>query len=283
MFFRKKKQKRDREAGLVFHWRGARKHHLGKFIALVLAVSLFAFIAYGVKVEGLQPPLLSKRTGSVVFLKPDDPATRKLMFEIEEKSPFPARWDPAHDAGTRARVSMMLEDAVGEPWEYDAELVPVPTGVEQGRGELASIVDTRAGLLSGMEYGWRQDPVRVEVPRAGDLYVRAQVSATDDLIGRLPVEELNLPANLVAEDWFGQSFRFMVGVDARGVVRHCVPLPGGSMGVAKAGDRQKELGVWLRGQLFKPVPDGGGKKNADGGPDGLSFGELRLRIDATRE
>ena len=66
MFFRRKrKQKRDREAGLVFHWRGAKKHHLGKFIALMIAVSCFGFAAYALRIEGLEQPLVSKRTALV--------------------------------------------------------------------------------------------------------------------------------------------------------------------------------------------------------------------------
>ena len=76
----------------------------------------------------------------------------------------------------------------------------------------------------------------------------------------------------MTEDWFGQSFRFMLGVDQRGVVRSCMPLPGGSMGVVRITDREKNLAVWLRAQRFKSSEE-----------KGTAFGELKLQIEAIRE
>ena len=89
---------------------------------------------------------------------------------------------------------------------------------------------------------------------------------------RLILPEWMLPANLVAEDWFGQSFRFMLSVDELGVVRSCVPLPGGSLGTTRATDVQKGLAVWVRAQHFKPSEQ-----------PGIVFGELQLQIKVTRE
>lgn len=273
LFFKKKKQKRDREAGLVFRWRGVRKHHLGKFVALGFAASLFVFLAYSVRIEGMEQRLLSKETGTVIYLDPDDSAIRKLMFDIEEQSPFPARWDPAQDRAHLTKISNMVNEVVGKPWMYEAELIPVPMKGDTS-SSLASIVDTNTGLLSGLRNDWQDTEVSPELPVVGDLFVRAHLRASRGLADRLNHQEWSLPAHLVSEDWFGQSFRFLVSIDSEGVVRSCLLLPGGSMGVIRAGERQQELGVWIRGQRFKQQRDQ---------EEPLVTGELELQMDATRE
>ena len=270
-FLRKRKQKRDREAGLVFHWRGAKKHHLGKFIALMVAGSCFAFAAYAIRIEGPKPPLVSKRKGTLIFINENDPNCRRLMLQVEAQSPFPARWDPAYDLVTRDRVAAMAEKVMGEPWEYQAELKLLPPRAQDTFG-LTSILEPRAGLLAGMMHTWPQNLDSAEVVGGGDLFVRGSIRVSGELSERLMKQEWILPANLVSEDWFGQSFRFMVGVDSKGIVRSCVSLPGGSMGVVRVTDRQEELAVWLRAQRFKSVDK-----------EGMVFGELELQIDATRE
>ena len=270
-FFSKKKQKRDRDAGLVFHWRGAKKHHLGKLIALMVAASCFGFVAYAVRIEGPKQPLVSKRTGTIIMLNEDDPLCRRLMLQIEEKSPFPSRWDPAHDAPTRERVSVMAESVMGKAWEYRPELRKLPPRSEKST-RLASILEPNAGLVTGMMQTWRQDLNTSDTPVAADLFVRGAVLAKSSLSERLIQSEWKLPANLVAEDWFGQSFRFMLGVDEHGIVRSCVPLPGGSTGAIRATDRQKKFAVWIRSQRFKSTEQ-----------LGIVFGELQLQIEATHE
>ena len=42
-FLRHKRQRRDQGAGLVFRWRGARRHRIGQVMALVVTGSFFAF------------------------------------------------------------------------------------------------------------------------------------------------------------------------------------------------------------------------------------------------
>ena len=53
LFLRKRREKRDQEAGLVFRWRGARRHHAGKLVALILVSAFFAFFAYAVKIDAV--------------------------------------------------------------------------------------------------------------------------------------------------------------------------------------------------------------------------------------
>ncbi len=237
----------------------------------MVAASCFGFVAYAVRIEGPKQPLVSKRTGTIVMLNEDDPNCRRLMLQIEEKSPFPSRWDPAHDGSTRDRVSALAESVMGKAWEYKPELRKLPPRSEEST-RLTSILEPNAGLVTGMMHVWRQDLSASDTPVAADLFVRAAVTAKGDLDKRLIQPDWTLPANLVTEDWFGQSFRFMLGVDEDGIVRSCVPLPGGSTGAIRATDRQKELAVWVRTQRFKPTAQ-----------KGVAFGELQLQIEATRE
>jgi len=269
-FLRKKKQKKDLAAGLVFQWRGATKHHLGKVLALMITVGFFAFSVYALKVETIKPPLLSKRKGVVIMLNQDDPHCGKLMIQIERKSPFPVRWDPVFDREVMVRIEESVEGLVGARWKYDAELTPMPVG--ESLGGLESIIEPNDGLLGRVMNDWNEEPqIDLEVPR-GDLSIRVRVSTGGALKLRLPADEFLLPTDLVADDSFGQSFRFMVELDSLGIVRSCVSLPGGTMDATKATDLQKNLATWLRLQKFNAVNQGE-----------AVTGQLELQIEANRE
>jgi hypothetical protein len=270
LFLRKKRQKRDQEAGLIFQWRGSRKHHIGKILALMIAVGCFAFSVYALKIESIKPPLLSKREGVVIMLNEDDPNCRKLMMQIEGKSPFPVRWDPVFDRGTLARIEGGVEVLVGEQWQYHAELVPMPA--EKPPRGLASIIEPRDGLLGRVMNDWSEGNSDAVEDVLGDLFIRARVLAGGSIKTRLPGDELPIPADLVADDSFGQSFRFLLELDSAGVVQSCLPLLGGTMDAVKTTDRQKKLAAWLRTQRFK-----------ESDHDGVATGQLELQIEASRE
>ncbi len=269
-FLRKKKLKKDREAGLVFQWRGSTKHHLGKVIALMIAVGFFAFSVYALKVETIKPPLLSKRKGVVIMLNEDDPHCANLMIQIERKSPFPVRWDPVFDREVMVRIEESVEGLVGGRWQYDAELAAMP--IKKSVGGLESIIEPNDGLLGRVMNDWTEGPqTDLQVP-SGELSIRIRVRAGDALKLRLPANEFQLPTDLVADDSFGQSFRFMVELDASGIVLSCVSLPGGTMDATKATDLQKDLAAWLRLQKFNKADR-----------DGAVTGQLELQIEVSRE
>jgi len=269
-FLRKKKQKKDLEAGLVFQWRGSTKHHLGKVIALMITIVFFAFSVYALKVETIKPPLLSKRKGVVIMLNEDDPHCAKLMMQIEGKSPFPVRWDPVFDREVMVRIEEAVEGLVGARWQYDAELTPMP--IEKLLGGLESIIEPNDGLLGHVMNDWTEGPQADLAVPSGDLSIRIRVRTGDALKLRLPAEEFLLPPDLIADDSFGQSFRFMVELDASGIVRSCVSLPGGTMDATKATDLQKDLATWLRLQKFNAAKKGE-----------AVTGQLELQIEANRE
>ncbi|MBT8043540.1 MAG: hypothetical protein KJO79_01210 [Verrucomicrobiae bacterium] len=271
-FLRKKRQKRDREAGLIFQWRGARRHHAGKMIAFMVAIGFFAFSVYAIKIDGIKPPLLSMREGVVIMLDKDDPNCQKLMFQIEQRSPFPVRWDPVFDQELMANRAKALEALHGELWQYDPELLPMPD--QKPSRELASIIEPSDGLLGGMSDRWQPSGIALIEPPLGDLLIRARVRVTGGLESRITQDVLALPVDLVEDDWFGQTFRFYLSLDQSGRVSSCVPLMGGTLDTALITDRQKNLAVWLRQQTFKAK---------EAGDQGDEFGKLELQIEASRE
>lgn len=271
-FLRKKKQQRDREAGLIFPWRGSRKHHLGKMVAFLVAMGFFAFSVYAIKIEGIKSPLLSNRKGVVVMLDEHDPECQKLMFQIEQRSPFPARWDPAFDQNLQAGLRQATDGLQGGLWQYDAALLPMPEVKE--RDLPASIIEPDQGLLGRVSGVWRQVDLAANARPAGDLLIRAKVTALGGIKGRVKRDELALPVDLVADDWFGQTFRFYIRLDDQGVVTSCVPLLGGTLDAPTITDRQKNLAAWIRTQRFASLSSNDGD---------TGFGQLQLQIEASRE
>lgn len=269
-FLRKKRQKRDQEAGLIFRWRGARRHHTSKILALMIATGLFAFSVYAIRIDTEQTPLVSKRTGTVFMINDDDPNCYQLLVQIEERSPFPRRWDPAYDAATMGRVSSEVSLLTGKTWSYQPELVPLPV-VGEDR-ELPSIVEPGSALLKKDLRTWELAAADVASESPGALFVRARMSADEGIQKRLPDEDLALPRALISEDWYGQSFRFLISVGEKGVVRSCVSLSSESVESVKPSEKEKQLSVWIRGLRFK---------SAAGQPE--LRGVLELQIEALHE
>lgn len=271
-FLRKKRQKRDREAGLIFLWRGSRKHHLGKIIALMVAVGFFAFTVYAIKIDEIKPPLLSKREGLVIMLTEDDPNCQSLMLQVEERSPFPVRWDPVYDPEIMTRIDHAKNHLLGKIWNYDAALNPLPE--EQVARGLPTIIEPHHGLLGRVADPWRQAGLAHGAELRGDLFVRAKLIAIGTLKNRIIQDEVPLPLDLVADNWLGQTFRFQIRLDAKGFVTSCIPLLGGTADAPQVTDRHKNLAAWIRTQSFKPAESAG---RLPGG------GQLELQIEASRE
>ena len=275
-FIRKKKHKRDQEAGLIFHWRGFRKHHSGKLIALLLACAFFAFSVYAVKVETMRSPLESKREGVVVMLSPDDPAVRNLLLQVDEKSPFPSRWDPAIDEEVANRIASTRVELDGALWRYEMQLQPLPT-IDRSPS-LISITQSASGLFDVMPNHWREAGVREDFVARQRPVIQVRVIASEQLKPRIAGNQLALPNKLVVDEGYGQIFRFQIAIDAAGFVSNCTPLPGGTVDTVKITDRQRNLAAWLRAQRFSGVDDGA--DSVEAGDEELVVGQLELQIEA---
>lgn len=268
-FLRKRREKRDQEAGLVFRWRGAKAHHVGKLIALMIAASFFAFSVYAIRIDVGQELPLSKRTGSVFMINEEDPHSYHLLVQIEERSPFPRRWDPAYDEDTMRRVSEEANLLAGYVREYKPELRPLPVADEIGA--LPSVIKPASALTGNAVKAWMLESSSGESTR-GDVYVQARITADEKIEKRLQGKTLSLPRVLVAEEWYGQTYRFHISVNAKGVVTDCLPLSGESLEVMKPMEKEKLLAAWLRSQRLESAADAAELR-----------GVIELEIEALRE
>ncbi len=267
-FLRKRKQARDRDAGLVFVWRGARRHHSSKVLAIMLAVGICAFSVFAVRVEGPKPPLLSQRKGVVIMLNEGDAKSRFLMLQIEANSPFPVRWDPAFDTRTMDRLEKQLAKLSDDHPVYHPKLLPLPEQVVED--QLASILDLTQIPLENETHDLPLYDER-SLPLSGDLKITAKITAQGVLGQRLSQEGLMIPEELMDDDVFGQTFPFLIALDSQGGVQSCIPLLGGSTGSATVTDLQDKLAAWLFRQRFKS------------GTQSVLSGSCLLHIKALRE
>ncbi len=267
-FLRKRRERRDQEAGLIFRWRGAKRHHTGKLIALMMAASFFAFSVYAIRIDVGQETSLSKRAGTVFMINEDDPHAYQLLVQIEERSPFPRRWDPAYDHDTMGRIRDSANLLAGYVSGYHPELQPLPTA-EEG-GVLPSVIKPSSALTGETLRSWELAQGEGQVSR-GDIYVQARITADKDITERLPNQSLSLPRALVAEEWYGQTYRFYISVNDRGVVTDCLALSGESLEALKPMEKEKLLAAWLRSQRLA---------SAAGSP--VVRGVLELQIEALR-
>lgn len=206
------------------------------------------------------------------MLDETDPNCRALLLQVEERSPFPSRWEPVFDREIMARINAGKALIEGEIWDYKAVLQPLPE--DETRRDLASIIEPHHGLLGRASDQWIQDGTVDTGTVQGDLLIQAKVYANGSLKSRLPQDELAVPLDLVTDDSFGQIFRFQVSLETSGVVRSCIALPGGTTDVSKVTDRQKDLSAWIRTLKFKA---------AKAGVSRIDTGQLELRIEASRE
>ena len=242
-------------------------------IALMMACLLFAFSVYAIKIEVIKTPLLSKQEGVVIMLDQNNPHCQALMLEVEERSPFPARWDPVSDKDVLTRVDDEKNLLQGRLWSYEMTLEALPE--DKPSNQLISIIDSY-DALRGAAYvdRWHQSGMVGGVIEPGGLLIRARVLAMGDLESRISENELVMRVDLVADDGYGQVYRFQLGLDESGFVSSCMPLPGGTTDVTKITTRQKKLAAWLRTQRFK---------SADKKTEGLVTGQLELQIEAMRQ
>ncbi|MGB1937586.1 MAG: hypothetical protein ACPIGG_06520 [Akkermansiaceae bacterium] len=271
-FIRKRKHERDQKAGLIFHWRGFRKHHSGKVVGLILAAAFFAFSVYAIKVETPRSPLQSKKEGIVVVLREDDPAVRALLLEVEDRSPFPARWEPAMDAEVLGRIAQKRSDLEGSLWNYEMKLEQLPV-TKPTRG-LISIAASQSKLFDPLPDHWQDYGVKERFIERQEPLIRVRVVTSEALKSRISAEKLELPRGLIVDESFGQVYRFQISLDADGFVSNCLPLPGGTTDSIVVTERQKTLAAWIRMQRFSQD-----EKQSEG----MVVGELDLQIEALRQ
>lgn len=271
MFFsRKKKLLKDREAGLVFNWRESRGSSFAKIMAFVCVALGFSFVMYALKIDGVRERMLSKREATVEILNADDLNSRGLMTLVEQRSPFPPRWDPAYDLDVSFRVARGLEAMLNDDRSYDAVLQPMPE--EEVSDQLVSVIESDGGMFfKGFVNRATENTAALE-ESSELLRLEVFISADEVLGGRLLQVSYELPVDWISRDAFGQAYQFVVGLDSDGEVISCLPAVGGSVDSVKPAESQRQLGEWLRNLDFEP------NKKAS-----MVVGLLELELRASRK
>ena len=251
LFSRQKKLQRDRDAGLVFCWRGGQGGNRGGMILSVLiASSMFALAFWGISLDFTAAKPELRKYAKILLV---DQFSTKMTLWVDQNSPFPSRWDPLLDTGHQERVNDELNELFQQmtvppsPWIDMPEValpLSVPRLTEYGKVELGKLPKP---LQNKQKKGVLELDVFLD---------------THGGIGKRKPEEL-LPINVVIpEHAYGSIMRFVVTLDAKGKVLFIAPAEW------RDGKYEKNIENWLRMQQFVPSKS-----------KSLEVGEVTVRVE----
>jgi hypothetical protein len=251
LFSRQKKLERDRDAGLVFCWRGGQGGNRGGMIlSFLIASSVFALAFWGISLDfkATKPEL--RKYAKILLV---DQFSSEMALWVDQNSPFPSRWDPLVDSGHQERVNDELNGLFQQmttppsPWIDMPKVAPYlssPRLIELGAVELGSLPMP----LQGKQ-------------KKGVLELVVFVDTLGELEKRKPKEFLPVDV-LIPERAYGSVLRFLVTLDAKGDVLFIAPAEW------REGEYEKNIENWLRMQKFIP------SKSLD-----LEVGEVTVRVE----
>lgn len=249
LFSHKKRIQRDRDAGLVFHWRGGvGENNGGLLMAIVCTLGLFGFAFWAVEYASRDATVDTVQTAEFMLI---DDMTPEMALWSDQSSPFPPRWDPADDRSHDLRVSegvhaVLASLALPEiKWHRMPEVsrpVTSPPLLEPGRLVLGPLPSDSLESLT---------PAQVELSPT--------MAASGDLKKRLPVKAVPFLKAIAAES-YGQRMSFLVALDASGKVVQCAPADW------VEGELAKDLENWVRTQQYLPANEP------------IQMGEIKVRV-----
>ncbi len=247
LFSKNRKLQRDRNAGLVFRWRGGYKANRGGFTVAFLLTALFfgaGFIM--INVYAKQNTVPSRYRASMVQLGEVDD---DLKWWIERNSPLLPSWGGDGDLQSSLRVGGLLFGEISERHKEKHR-------IEDVEMEEISIAGERVYLSN--------DGVMPRIGRHKVLLSEEEVS-DDDVVVEWGVNveagenlRLRLPKSLVydkwiPESWHGREVRFIVAVDDMGRVIKVSPSEWVEVG------EYRGLEDWIQTIRFKPERGAVGK------------------------
>ncbi|MFT5882173.1 MAG: hypothetical protein ACI9FG_000673 [Crocinitomicaceae bacterium] len=251
LFSRQKKLQRDRDAGLVFCWRGGQGGNSGGMILSVLiASSLFALAFWGVSLDFKATKPEVRKYAKILLV---DQFSTEMALWVDQNSPFPSRWDPLQDSSHQERVNDELDGLFQQmttppsPWIDMPEValpMSVPRLIEHGMVELGSL----------------PKPLQ-NTQEKGVLALVVLVDALGGLEKRKPKEFSPMDV-VIPEQAYGSALRFVVTLDAKGNVLFIAPAEW------REGEYEMKIENWLRRQQFLPSKS-----------IGLEVGEVTVRVE----
>lgn len=251
LFSRKKKQQRDRDAGLVFCWRGQGGNRGGLILALLIASGIYAAAFWGLSLSFKSTPSEPNQSAKILLL---DDLSSEMALWVDQNSPFPVRWDPQRDSAHEGRVLAALDETLQSmtspmsPWRKMPELpesVSTPRLIEAGSVQLGNLPEVEL----------TNDDVKY-------LELTVVMDAFGDFRKRLPAEVGDLGVSIPKQE-YGSSLRFAVTLNALGEVIFCAPVDW------ESSDYARGIENWVRVQKFRPLKG----RAAD-------VGEITIRVEA---
>ncbi|MFT5905693.1 MAG: hypothetical protein ACI9E1_001293 [Cryomorphaceae bacterium] len=239
LFSKNKKLQRDRNAGLVFRWRGGFAYNRGgSTIAFLVTSLMFAggFIMLNVYAKPSTVPSRYRASMIQLGMMDDD-----LTWWLEKNSPNLPIWSENRDEQSALRVNAQLMEELREAnsgaYLYeDVEMQQIEIDDEE---------------IYALNNRWLPSLKRLKANEDGpivavaDAVWKLKVNASKMLKPRLP-DELEY-VNWIPEKWRGRSVRLIIAVDARGKVLSVNPAEWTE-------DRTvKEFENWVHTLLFKPA------------------------------
>jgi hypothetical protein len=241
LFSSNKKLQRDRNAGLVFRWRGGYSLNRGGLtIAFILTAMVFSagFIMLNVYAKPNTVP--SRYRASMIQLGNVDD---DLTWWIERNSPSLPVMDEYGDNDSDQSVNALLmedlKEAKSGAYQYaDVEMKEIEINQEE-----AYSLDSR-GLPPLSRLMTHGDDKEVSAP---EVSWELKVSVNDGLAKRLPVGLVY--GDWISEKWRGRSVRLVIVVDARGKVLVVNPSEWNESKTVR------EFENWAYTIQFKPAED----------------------------
>lgn len=221
LFSKKKKLQRDRQAGLVFRWRGEYAvNRGGSTIAFIITSLVFAagFVLLNVYAQRNTVP--SRYRASMKQLGPMDD---DLAWWVEKNSPFLPTWSENRSQQSDIRVDALLSDEIRTMHRdvYRFEDVEIQQ-IEIGNEEIYTPKDSSLPSLD--RFGSGGEARLVDAANAEeeiDVAWELKLEVDGSFEARVPdASEMQKYGSWIPLKWRGRSVRFIIAVDAMGEVLH---------------------------------------------------------------
>lgn len=239
-FSRKKKIQRDRNAGLVFRWRGGYSGNTGGLtFAIIMATSVFALAFLGIKVYVNSTAVPSRYRAEVILVDDVDP---NLRWMLERNSPFFCAWEADQAELASGSIQSKMYAAIDSNrkrkinWRSAVITEPAPSSPSVyplGRVVMPSVArhEVKSSDLEPQKLIWN--------------YVLSSEDKASQAI--LPVKK-NYALNIrPLKSYLGRTLQFTVHIDASGKVISALPLEWNT------DDEMKLVENWVKTLQFQPV------------------------------
>lgn len=251
LFSLQKKLQRDREAGLVFCWRGGQGGNRGGLlISVILALVLFATAFWGVSLSFEKAQTEPRQAAKIILLRD---LSSEMALWVDQNSPLPSRWDPQNDVSHQQRVDAALKQVFQEMTRPASPWIEIPNlnkVIDAPR-----FIESRAVQLGNLPSA----PPSVDVRSDFELVVA--VDASGELEQRLPESYSDFNIKIPMQE-YGSDLRFAITLDSLGCVVYCAPVEW------LTSEYSQNIENWLKVQKFKP------KSGLN-----LQVGEVTVRVE----